>query len=121
MEYHIGQIITGCVSGIQPYGAFISIDGKVSGLIHISELSEGFVKDVHHFVKVNDYVQVKIIDIDPTTQQYRLSLKAVATSTSRKERKNRHFNRLPIMKIGFQSIKENLDQWVSDAMEGKHD
>ena len=54
MQYRIGQIVEGTITGIQPYGAFVSLDEETSGLIHISEISEGFVKDVNHFVHVHD-------------------------------------------------------------------
>jgi len=64
MQYRIGQIVEGTITGIQPYGAFVSLDEETSGLIHISEISEGFVKDVNHFVHVHDRVKVKIIDFD---------------------------------------------------------
>lgn len=76
MQYRIGQIVEGTITGIQPYGAFVSLDEETSGLIHISEISEGFVKDVNHFVHVHDRVKVKIIDFDKSTHQARLSLKA---------------------------------------------
>ena len=69
MQYRIGQIVEGTITGIQPYGAFVSLDEETSGLIHISEISEGFVKDVNHFVHVHDRVKVKIIDFDKSTHQ----------------------------------------------------
>ena len=52
MSYQIGQIVEGKVTGIQSYGAFVSLDPKTSGLIHISEISDGFVRDVGLFVHV---------------------------------------------------------------------
>ena len=63
-DYKPGMIVYGRVSGIQPYGAFVSFGEDVSGLIHISELSNGFVRDVNKFVNINDYVMVKVIDVD---------------------------------------------------------
>ena len=39
MQYRIGQIVEGTITGIQPYGAFVSLDEETSGLIHISEIS----------------------------------------------------------------------------------
>ncbi len=86
MQYRIGQIVEGTITGIQPYGAFVSLDEETSGLIHISEISEGFVKDVNHFVHVHDRVKVKIIDFDKSTHQARLSLKRCIRRHSAKER-----------------------------------
>ena len=44
MHYKIGEIVEGIITGIQPYGAFVSLDDETCGLIHISEISDGFVK-----------------------------------------------------------------------------
>ena len=49
-KYENGKIVTGCVTGIENYGIFVSLDEYYSGLIHISEISHGFVKDVHDFL-----------------------------------------------------------------------
>ncbi len=118
MQYRIGEIVEGIVTGIQPYGAFLVLQDQTKGLVHISELSEWYVKDVSQFVNVGDTVQVKIIDFDKNTNQARLSLKAVQTGRFRKERSyNRYSATLPRGKIGFKSIKENMDQWIQQAKE----
>ena len=44
MGYKIGDIIEGQVTGIQPYGAFISLDAQTQGLVHISEVQSGYTK-----------------------------------------------------------------------------
>ena len=46
MHYLVGQVIEGVVTGIQPYGAFVYLDSETKGLIHISEISQGYVKDL---------------------------------------------------------------------------
>ena len=75
--FHIGDIVEGKITGIQPYGAFVLLDNNTSGLIHISEISDGYVKDISHFVHVGDIVKVKVIDFDQNNNQARLSLKAL--------------------------------------------
>ncbi|MEA5017883.1 MAG: CvfD/Ygs/GSP13 family RNA-binding post-transcriptional regulator [Erysipelotrichaceae bacterium] len=109
----IGMIVEGIVSGIQPYGAFVLIDGNKTGLIHISEISHGFISDISDYVKVNDKIKVKIIDIDKQTSQLRLSLKAI-NSNIRKEKMVRRRHPL-VMKIGFKTIEEMLPQWIEDT------
>ena len=47
MGYKIGDIIEGQVTGIQPYGAFISLDAQTQGLVHISEVQSGYTKNIH--------------------------------------------------------------------------
>lgn len=56
MHYMVGEVVEGVVTGIKPYGAFVYLDSKHNGLIHISEISERFVRDVHTYVKVNERV-----------------------------------------------------------------
>ncbi len=119
MQYQIGQIVEGTITGIQPYGAFVSIDENTKGLVHISEISDGFVKDVNNFVSINDTVRFKIIDFDEKTHQARLSLKAVQPNRFRKERKVQKFNSVPMMKIGFKSVEEKMEQWIKEAKEEK--
>ena len=117
MSYQTGQIVEGKVTGIQPYGAFVSLDKHTTGLIHISEISDGFIKDINQFVKIGDTVKVKIIDFDNKTNQARLSIKALNRSRVRNRRKQMPFIKasLPVMKLGFQSIASSMDQWIADA------
>ena len=72
-----GDIIDVKITGIQPYGAFASLPDNSTGLIHISEISDKFVRNVENFVHVGEVIRVKVIDIDHTTHQAKLSLKAV--------------------------------------------
>lgn len=115
MQIKVGDIITATVSGIQPYGAFVTIGDGITGLIHISEISEGFVRDVHQFVEVNDKVTVKVIDYDPVTNQARLSLKALKSSP-RRERLSMRGMRPENFKLGFKSLEMALPGWIDEKM-----
>ena len=74
-QVHVGDIVDVTITGIQPYGAFALLPDGSSGLIHISEISDGFVRDVNQFVFYGEQVKVKVIDIDNVHHQARLSLK----------------------------------------------
>ena len=64
MSLEVGAIVEGEVSGITNFGAFVQLpEGKV-GLIHISEVSNVYVKDGHDFLKEHDIVKVKVLSID---------------------------------------------------------
>ena len=64
MSLEVGAIVEGEVTGITNFGAFAQLpEGKV-GLIHISEVSNVYVKDVHEFLKEHDKVKVKVLSID---------------------------------------------------------
>ena len=119
MKYKIGEIVEGKITGIQAYGAFAALDDDTNGLIHISEISDGYVKDITRFVRVGDTVRVKIIDIDESTNQVRLSLKAL----HKKRAHGRmgmfsHKATLPESKLGFLSIEKQLPIWIQEAKKG---
>jgi len=64
MSLEVGAIVEGEVSGITNFGAIVQLpEGKI-GLIHISEVSNVYVKDVHDFLKEHDKVKVKVLSID---------------------------------------------------------
>lgn len=118
MTYQTGQIVEGKVTGIQPYGAFVALDGHTAGLIHISEISDGYVQDISRFVVPGDTVRVKIIDYDSHTRQARLSLKALRHIHARTHRRSRiRTAALPPMRLGFMSIAAHMEQWLQEADE----
>ncbi|GLG02383.1 hypothetical protein Alches_24240 [Alicyclobacillus hesperidum subsp. aegles] len=63
MAIEVGSKVTGKVTGITKFGAFVTLPEGATGLVHISEISDSYVKDVHDFLKVDDEVTVKIISI----------------------------------------------------------
>ena len=65
MAIAVGSIVEGTVTGITNFGAFIELpDGQV-GLVHISEVADTYVRDVNDYLKQNDPVKVKVINVDP--------------------------------------------------------
>ena len=74
-DLRMGQILTGTVRNITDFGAFIDVGVKHDGLVHISEMSEKFVKNPSDIVSVGDIVKVKVIDIDMEKQKVKLSMK----------------------------------------------
>lgn len=65
MPIELGSVLDGVVTGITNFGAFIELPGGETGLVHISEIAEVYVKDVNDFLKANDKVTVKVISVDP--------------------------------------------------------
>ena len=70
-----GQILNGTVRNVTDFGAFVDIGVKHDGLVHISELSNGYVKNPSDVVSVGDIVKVKVIGIDKDRQKVKLSMK----------------------------------------------
>ncbi len=108
MKYKIGEVVEGVITGIQPYGAFVSFPDGYSGLIHISEISSGFIKDVNKHVKIDDKMKARVIDLDEKNQHLSLSIKIFE-----KMRKPRIINNLPPNNIGSKSVLNNLEYWLN--------
>lgn len=64
MEFDVGSILEGKVTGITKFGAFVSLPGGRSGLVHISEIAYSYVNDVKDFLTEGQEVKVKVIGID---------------------------------------------------------
>jgi S1 RNA binding domain protein len=64
MSLAVGQIVEGKVTGITNFGAFVELPNGQTGLVHISEVAEEYVKDVNHFLKQGDLVKVKVLALD---------------------------------------------------------
>ena len=72
-----GDTIKAPISRISQFGAFMDLDGGIQGLIHLSEISHGVVKDIREHVKVGEEVTAKIINFEPNKKRIGLSLKAL--------------------------------------------
>lgn len=72
----IGEIYEGKVASIMPYGGFVDLAPGMSGLVHVSELSDEFVKDVRAFINEGDIVKVKVVGID-NMGKIKLSMKGL--------------------------------------------
>ena len=120
MRYSVGDIVEGVVTGIKPYGAFVSLDSSHNGLIHISEISERYVRDVHTFVSINQRVRVKILDQDDDGVHFRLSLKAGNAGKKRFARRRHQMQAYPPQQIGFSSLADKLDEWIEEAYSRKN-
>lgn len=74
-DLSIGMILTGTIRNVTDFGAFVDIGVKHDGLVHISEMSDKFVKNPSEIVSVGDVVKAKVIDIDKERQKVKLSMK----------------------------------------------
>ena len=110
-DYKVGMTVYGKITGIKPYGAFVNFDDGISGLIHISEISNGFVKSIDRFMNIDEYVMAKVIDIDSEHKQLRLSFKALSQNT-RKYVKRVKFQGMPDNIKGFNTIRDKMPEWV---------
>ena len=111
-KYMKGRILKGVVTGIEPYGIFVQFDDYYSGLIHISEISDGFVKDPAKYVSVGEIINVKIIDVDDQIGHLKLSIKNIQYK-EKKATKRRKIQETP---LGFKTLAYHLPIWIEESL-----
>ena len=89
MAIEVGEKVNGKVSGITNFGAFIDLGDHRTGLVHISEVSDGFVKDIHDVLKVGDEVTVKVLKIEGNNK---ISLSIRKAQDNHEHEESRHEN-----------------------------
>lgn len=118
-KYKVGDVVTGKVTGIQPYGAFVSLDEQTQGLVHISEITYGFVKSISEFINVGDTVTVQVLEVEDPNKKISLSIRALREKPQRKKelspRKSLQNRVNEQDAVGFNSLKEKLGQWIEES------
>ena len=87
MSIVAGDILDGVVTGITKFGAFVELPGGKTGLVHISEVADAYVKDVNDYLKDKDKVRVKVISVDENGK-IGLSIKQAQPKQAKKPSQN---------------------------------
>lgn len=90
-----GMTLEGAVTNVTNFGAFVDIGIHQDGLVHLSQMSNRFIRDPREAVKVGDLVQVKVISVEVETKRIGLSMKALLPAIPRRRRKPRRHEDLP--------------------------
>ena len=114
-KYEVGNIVTGNVTGIEKYGIFVSLDEYYSGLIHISEISDNFVRDINKFVNIGETIKVKVLDTDDETFHVKLSIKNLDYRLNKKRK-----TYIQETEHGFNTLKKELPIWIEDKKSKKN-
>ena len=101
-----GDIVKGRITTIKPYGAFVKINESIDGLIHISEISDRFVKSIEDFVSVGDILDFEVISI---SKDNKLSLSYKSISRNRRKKKEK----IDLI-YGFDPFELALKKWIED-------
>ena len=112
-KYVKGKITKGTVTGIESYGAFVSFDEYYTGLIHISEISNGFVKNIDEFLKIGDTIYTQILEVDEERSQLKLSIKNITYKVDTKKEKKK----IVETKTGFKTLGYKLPFWIAESLE----
>lgn len=112
MKYVKGKTVKGVITGIESYGAFVTFSEFYTGLIHISEISHGYVKDINDFLKIGDHIYVEILDVDEEEAHLKLSIKNIQYKINGKPRKRRIIE----TEKGFSTLAHYLPIWIEEKL-----
>jgi uncharacterized protein len=90
-----GMTLEGTVTNVTNFGAFVDIGVHQDGLVHLSQMSNRFIRDPREAVKVGDVVQVKVISVEPETKRIGLSMKALLPPLQRRRKKQQRRHQQP--------------------------
>ena len=109
----IGEKYKGVVTGIKPYGAFVSLENGTTGLIHISEIKTGYIENIYKTLEVGEEVLVQVVDYDEYSQKASLSLRTLEEENHHFPHRHRFSNSR--FKIGFKPFETELPIWIREA------
>ena len=116
MKYQIGDLVIGKIISVKPYALFLSFGDDINGLLHISELSDSYIRDIERYGSVGDEIKVKVISIDETNGFLRVSYKKVPEL----ERYSTHVNEARIYleesERDFSELQKRLPIWVEETL-----
>ncbi|MBN2876549.1 MAG: S1 RNA-binding domain-containing protein [Bacilli bacterium] len=101
-----GDIVKGRITSIKPYGAFVKVGETQDGLIHISEISDEYVRNIEDFISVGDVVSLEVLDV-ADDQKLSLSYKT-QNKNGRKKREK------VTLTLGFKPLAEQLEVWIQE-------
>jgi len=104
MSLEIGTIVDGKVTGLSKFGAFVALPEGKTGMVHISEISTAYVKEISDFIKVDQEVRVKILGID---ERGRISLSIRQAAMDGEE---------PRKKVSFEDMLSKFMQDSNDKI-----
>ena len=110
-DIKVGDIIEVVVTGIQKYGAFVLVDGKYDGLIHISEISSGYVRNINDYIKIKDKIYAQVVDVDKESNKFKLSIKNIDYRND-----GGPLSEEDNFSNGFEPLKEHLDLWINEKI-----
>lgn len=119
-KYEAGEELSGTVTGIQPYGAFVALDESTQGLVHISEITYGFVKDINEHLSVGQQVTVKVLEVDEKDKKISLSIRSLQDPPTPTKKFSRPRKSLQERvdeqdEKGFNSLKDKLRDWIDKS------
>lgn len=114
MSIVVGSILTGAVTGITNFGAFIQLKEGVTGLVHISEVADSYVKDIKEHLKEGQEVKVKVLTVE---KDGKIGL-SIRQANPKSQSNNRHSQKRQVPSISFE---DRLAKFLKDSDEKQQD
>ena len=109
--FQVGDIIEGTVTGVSDYGIFIRIDEVYTGLVHISEISNYFVKNILDYVSIGENILCEVIEIEKEEKHVKLSIKNINYKLIPR------YGKIKDTKMGFKPLQMKLPIWIREKLE----
>ena len=116
MEYKVGDVIIGTVNQVRPYALFLTFENQQRGLLHISELTDNYVRDIEKFGTVGDQLKVKVLSIDPTNGFLRVSYKAVPDDEKYNSHNDSVHHYAQFDEADFKDLEAKLPEWIEQTL-----
>ena len=128
-QYEAGSIVEGKITGIKPFGAFVALDEKKQGLVHISHVAHGYVEDINSVLSVGDTIKVKILSVDEESGKISLSIKETQPKPERPQgggnrggggggpRRSNAGSQKKESTQGFNTLEDKLKDWLKHSNE----
>ncbi|MBB5356593.1 S1 RNA binding domain protein [Anoxybacillus mongoliensis] len=113
MSIEVGSKLQGKVTGITKFGAFVELPEGATGLVHISEVADSYVKDINEHLKVGDVVEVRVINVEKDGK-IGLSIKKAKEQASRPRNKGND-------RASDRASKESFEQKISRFLKESED
>ena len=116
MGYDVGEFVLGTVNQVRTYSIFMNFEDGSKGLLHISEISDEYVRDIEMYGVVGDVIKVKVIEVDPFNGFLRVSYKQVPVE-ERYSTHNSEIKQAPAFdKADFSSLEAKLPEWIENTL-----
>ena len=112
----INDLVIGTVKNVKPYALFLSFEDGSQGLLHISEISDSYIRDIEKFGSIGDQMRVKILSKDATNGFLRVSLKQVPAEEAFSTHTNSKRRAPEVTNEDFKILEENLPKWIESTL-----
>ena len=116
MKYEVGELVIGKVESVKPYALFLTFEDDIKGLLHISEISDSYIRDIEKFGTVGDEMKVLILSIDDHNGFMRVSFKRVPEGETYSTHTNEKRHIPEVDKDSFKALSEHLEKWIQETL-----